>query len=346
MTAKTKLSLIAAGALAAALFSPSAADAAEKVRLGINNVISDVVFHIAQERGFFADEGLEVEFVVFDSGPKMIAPLGAGQIDAGAGASSAGLYNAAARGINVKIVADKGSTPPHFDYMPLMVRQDLLESGKVKSVADLKGKKVGLVGPGAATNAKLAHILEKNGLKESDVQSVFIGYPQQVAAFTTGAIDAAITTEPSAAQAVEKGIAKRFVVDGYPNQQVAVLLFNGDFIAQRRDVAQHFMNAYVKAARVYNAATEGGKFNGQGAEAVIKTIMKSTGLKDPELFSKMIPNGVDPNGAVDMQSLRADLKYFTDHGYLERPVKVEDVVDSSFATAAVKVLGPYKAAQN
>lgn len=346
MDLKTTRGLVAVGALAAALLASATANAAEKVRLGINNVISDVVFHIADERGFFAEEGLDVEFIVFDSGPKMIAPLGAGQIDAGAGASSAGLYNAAARGINVKIVADKGSTPTHFDYMPLMVRKDLIDSGKVKSVADLKGMKVGVVGPGAATNAKLAHILEKGGLKESDVQSIYIGYPQQVAAFTTGAIDAAITTEPSVTQAAEKGIADRFVVDGYPNQQVAVLLFNGDFIAKRRDVAQHFMNAYVKAARVYNDATQGGKFAGKGADAVIKTIMKSTGLKDPELFAKMIPNGVDPNGEVDMPSLTADLKYFTDHGYLERPVKVEAVVDPSFAAAAVKALGPYKAAQD
>ncbi|MDI4654910.1 ABC transporter substrate-binding protein [Xanthobacter autotrophicus] len=346
MFLKTTRGLAAAGALAAALFGSAAAQAADKVKVGINNVVSDVVFHLGVERGFFAEQGLEVELVTFDSGPKMIAPLGAGQIDVGAGASSAGLYNAAARGIDIKVVADKGSTPVHFDYMPLMVRKDLVDSGKVKTVADLKGLKIGSVGPGAATNAKLAHILGAHGLTYKDVNHIYIGYPQQIAAFTTGAIDAAITTEPSATQAANNNVAVRFVVDGYPNQQVAVLLYGGDFIAKRREAAQRFMVAYVKAARIFNDATAGGRFDGKGAPEVIKTIMRTTGLKDAELFAKMIPNGINPDGAVDMPSLAADLKFFTENGYLERPARVEDVVDASFATAAVKVLGPYKAAQN
>lgn len=342
----TRGRFLAAGALAAAFIAAAPASAADKVRVGINNVISDVVFHLARERGFFKEQGLEVELVVFDSGPKMIAPLGAGQIDVGAGASSAGLYNAAARGINIKVVADKGSTPTGYDYMPLMVRKDLVDSGKVKTVADLKGLKVGAVGPGAATNAKLAHILAGAGLSYKDVNHNYIGYPQQVAAFTTGAIDAAITTEPSATQAVDNKVAARFVVDGYPSQQVAVLLYGGDFIAQRRDVAQRFMNAYVKSARVFNDATAGGRFDGKGADEVVRTIMRTTGLKDAELFRKMIPNGIDPDGKVDVVSMAEDLRFFTDNGYLEKPGKVEDVVDPSFAVEAVKVLGPYKAAQN
>ncbi|MFG1345003.1 ABC transporter substrate-binding protein [Xanthobacter autotrophicus DSM 431] len=346
MFKRTTRHLLAAGALAATLAGAGAAQAADKVKVGINNVISDVVFHLGVERGIFAEQGLEVELVTFDSGPKMIAPLGAGQIDVGAGASSAGLYNAAARGIDIKVVADKGSTPAHYDYMPLMVRKDLVDSGKVKTVADLKGMKVGSVGPGAATNAKLAHILGKAGLTYKDVSHNYIGYPQQIAAFTTGAIDAAITTEPSATQALNNNVAVRFVVDGYPDQQVAVLLYGGDFIAKRRDVAQRFMNAYVKSARIFSDATAGGRFDGKGAPEVIKTIMRTTGLKDAELFAKMIPNGINPNGEVDTASMAEDLKFFTENGYLERPAKVEDVVDLSFARNAVKALGAYKAAQN
>jgi NitT/TauT family transport system substrate-binding protein len=111
----------------------------DSVKIGVNNVISDIVFYIAQEHGFFTEQNLKVAFIPFDSGPRMIAPLGVGQIDVGAGASSAGLYNAVARGIDVKIVADKGSTPSGYDYMPLIVRKDLVDTGKVRSFADLKG---------------------------------------------------------------------------------------------------------------------------------------------------------------------------------------------------------------
>ncbi|WP_439358530.1 ABC transporter substrate-binding protein [Bradyrhizobium sp. DASA03007] len=332
--------------LALSSLAPAQAGKADEVKVAINNVVSDVVFHLAAERGFFAEQNLDVTLISFDSGPKMIAPLGAGQIDVGAGASSAGLYNAVARGINVKVVADKGSTPRSYDYMPLLVRKTLVDNASVKSVADLKGLKFGEVGPGAATNAKLSHILGSAGLTYKDVNHNFINYPQQIAAFSTGAIDAAITTEPSATQAVNSGVAVKFVADGYADQQVAVLLYGGDFIAKRPTVAERFMVAYLKAARVYNDATAGGKFAGKGADKVIQTIMKSTGLKDPGLFERMVPNGIDPNGKVNMKSMADDLKFFADNGYLERPAKVEDVVDGSFAEKAVQKLGPYKTAEN
>lgn len=346
MTFHRPRALLAAATLAISLTAGGAAHALDQVKVGVNNVISDVVFHLAKEKGLFKEQGLDVELIAFDSGPKMIAPLGAGQIDIGAGASSAGLYNAAARGIDIKVVADKGSTPVHFDYMPLMVRKELIDSGKVKTVADLKGLKVGSVGPGAATNSKLAHILAAQGLKYDDVSHNYIGYPQQIAAFTTGAIDAAITTEPSAAQAVQKGVAERFVVDGFPDQQVAVLLYNGDFIKKRRDVGERFMLAYLKAARLFNDATAGGKFGGKGSDEVVQTIMRTTGLKDPELFKTIIPPGINPDGKVNTESLAQDLKFFSDNGYLERSGKVEDVVDPSFAVHAVKVLGPYTPTAN
>lgn len=330
--------------LAAALgltLAPMAAQAQDAVKVGINNVVSDVVFRIAEKKGIFAKHNLKVDLLTFDSGPKMVAPLGAGQIDVGAGASSAGLYNAVGRGINIRIVADKGSTPKGYDYMPLMVRKDLVDSGKVKSVADLKGMKIGEVGPGAATNSKLAYLLEKAGLTYKDVQHNYITYPQQLASFVSGAIDAAITTEPSAAQAVASGTAVRFVVDGYVDHTVAVVLYNGEFIAKRRDVAQRFMNAYVEAARIYNDATRGGSLNGPGADDVIALIKSGTGLKDESLIRSMIPNGVHPDGKVNIKTLNEDLKFFADNKYLERPAKVEDVVDLSFADAAAKALGPY-----
>jgi NitT/TauT family transport system substrate-binding protein len=63
---------------------------------------------IADKKGYFREEGLEVKVVNFRSAADMVAPLGAGQLEAGAGSASAGLYNAVARGIRIKIVADKG----------------------------------------------------------------------------------------------------------------------------------------------------------------------------------------------------------------------------------------------
>ena len=85
--------------LVATVATPSIATAEELVRIGINGVISDAPFFIATEKGYFAEQGIKPDFVPFDAGPKMIAPLGAGQLDVAGGAASAGLFNAAARGI-------------------------------------------------------------------------------------------------------------------------------------------------------------------------------------------------------------------------------------------------------
>jgi NitT/TauT family transport system substrate-binding protein len=325
----------------ALLATPSRAD--DEVRVGVNNVISDVVFYIGQSRGYFAEQKIKLSLVPFDTGPKMIAPLGTGQLDVVAGAASAGLFNAVGRGVDLKIVADKGSMGSGRNYMPLLVRKDLVESGKVKSFADLKGLKVGEAGQGGSPSSTLNEALKKGRLTYADVEHVYLGYPQQVGALANKAIDAAITTEPSATMAVKSGVAVRFSDDTlYPNQQVAVLLYGGDFIHKNASAAQRFMIAYLKAARVYNDAIAPGRLTGPGSDEIIKLISENMALKDVSLMKEMIPNGIDPDGKVDRASLENDLKFYRDQGYLEKPVSLDAVIDPSFAEKAVKEIGPYQ----
>ena len=86
-----------AGAIAAATASP--ARAADKVVVGTGGSASDAPFYLAQDKGFFKDEGLEVDLIVLDSGAKVIAPLGTGELDVGSGALSVGFWNALIRGV-------------------------------------------------------------------------------------------------------------------------------------------------------------------------------------------------------------------------------------------------------
>ncbi len=314
-----------------------------EVRVGTNNVVSDAPFFIAQQKGYFAHEGIKVTFVSFNAGPMMIAPLGAGQLDVAAGAMSAGLFNAASRGINIKVVADKGSTPPLYDYMPILVRKSLIDSGKVKSMKDFKGLKVGEGGKGGSPGSKLNEALKTAGLSYKDVQHEYLGYPQQVTAMANGAIDAAVTTEPSVTQAIEKGIAVRFPRENpYPNQEVAVLLYGGDFIKNKPQVAKKFMIAYLKGARFYNDALKNGRFAGPNAAEVIAILVRDSRVKDPALYKDMTPNGINPNGKLNLASLKKDFQFYKDQGYLQGSATVAQVVDESFAHMAVKELGPYK----
>ena len=324
------------------LASPHA-QAGPAVRVGTSNSSSDVGFFIAEKRGYFKQEGIGVTFIAFDSAGKMVATLGAGQLDVGGGAPSAGLYNAAARGINIRIVADKGSTPPGHGFQPLLVRKDLVTSGKVKSFQDLKGLKIASGATGISTSSTLNEALKKGGLSYGDVTVVNMGYPQHVMALQNKAVDASLTTEPSATVAVASGAAVRFAGDDviYPYHQLAVVLYGGGFIKENPEVAKKFMRAYVRGVRDYNDALIDGKLAGPKAEEVIAILTEFTNIKDPNVYRTIVPHGTNPDGRVNETSLRKDHQFFKEQGLLEGSASVEQVVDNSFVEAALKDLGPY-----
>ena len=104
-------------AAASAVFAPAVARAAAtKVTLGIVDTVSDAPYFIADARGYFKDEGLDVDIASFPSGAKMIASLSTGDLDVSGGAVSAGLYNANEREIAIKIVADKARNGPGYGF--------------------------------------------------------------------------------------------------------------------------------------------------------------------------------------------------------------------------------------
>lgn len=324
-------------------FPHDSAGAETTVRIGTTNSSSDVAFFIADKKGYFKQEGINITLTPFDSAAKMVAPLGAGQLDVGGGAPSAGLYNAVARGINIKIVADKGSSPPGYGYNPLLVRKDLVDSGRFKSFKDLKGFKVAGVAKGTSPDALLNEALKKGGLKFSNVEMVYMGFPQHVLALQNKAVDAAVTTEPSATRAEQSGAAVRYANDEiYPNQQIAVVLYSGSFIKENPEAAKKFMRAYIKAVRDYNDALKDGRLAGANAEEIIGILTEYTAIKDPKVYSTIVPNGCNPDGEVNVANMKKDFEFYKSQGLIEGKVTVEQTVDRSFADAVVKEIGRYK----
>jgi NitT/TauT family transport system substrate-binding protein len=187
----------------------SSADAADQVKIGISRTISDAGYYMADAMGFFREEGMEVSITGFNSAAQMIAPLGTGELDVGGGTVSAGFYNAVGRGILMKIVADQASIKPGYGYSSLMVRKDLVDSGRYKSFADLKGMKVAIGAPGTGTASALNEALKKGGLRYSDVDVVYIGFPEHLPTYKNKGIDASITNEPTMTRAIEDGVAVR-----------------------------------------------------------------------------------------------------------------------------------------
>jgi NitT/TauT family transport system substrate-binding protein len=337
--------IVATATAAAALPRIAAAqDAAPAIRVGIINSVSDAPILIADKKGYFRDEGLTVQYSTFGSAAQMVVPLGGGQLDVGAGGTSAGLFNAIGRGLDMRIVADKATDSPGYGFAPLLVRTDLIKSGKYKALKDLKGMTIAVSAPGSSSWPELAAVLDKAGLKWDDVKHIALDYPDHIVGFKNGSIDASITIEPAATAALATGNATKIMGSDqyYPNQEVAVLIYSGAFMKSRRDAAVRFMRAYLKGVRYYNDGLKDGKLAGSTSADVIAILTEGTIFKDPELFKKIVPNGVDPNGRVNVASMNRDLALYRQLGLIENNVKAEDTYDPSFVNEAIKTVGLYK----
>jgi NitT/TauT family transport system substrate-binding protein len=343
----------AAAASPAASPSPAAKPAAaapapvtpQTVRLGLLSSASDAGLFIAIEKGYFRDQGVEIQSSPFDSAAQMVAPLGTGQLDVGGGAPSAGLANALARGINIKVVADKGtpSIPGGVSYQGLMIRKDLWDSGEVRGPESLKGRKVALPNLGGISpEVLLQRSLQTAGLTTRDVEIVQLAFPDMLPAFGNSNIDASILIEPFVTTATERSLAVKWpgTDSAYPDQQVAVLLYAQGFIEEKPDLARRFMVAYVQALRDYNDAFV--KKDAARRQEVIGILTKHTTIKDPALYEKVAMPGLDPNGRVNADALKADQAYYIEIGKQQAPINIDELVDLSFVEHAAQQLGPYR----
>jgi NitT/TauT family transport system substrate-binding protein len=326
--------------------SPVAAQTADPVKIGLISSLTMTPFYLADTLGYFHDEGLTVQFVNFDSAAQMVAPLAAGQLDVGAGAVSAGLYNAVGRGLAVRAVADLGSDPPGYGFQKLIIRTDLVKSGRYKTIKDLKGLTLAITAPGISTSSLVDEMLKRAGLTMADIKLQYLGNPDQVAALRNGSIDGSFMPEPNATIAAKSGIATIEYADDayYPNQEIAVVLY-GTAMLKSRDTGVKVMRAFLRAARAYNDSLRDGKVTGPRADAIMKVFATESKVTDRSILDAVTPNGVSPNGKLILASMKKDLAFFAQAGLLESKTTVEDVIDASFANDAVKQLGVYKPAR-
>jgi ABC-type nitrate/sulfonate/bicarbonate transport system substrate-binding protein len=216
---------------------------AQVVTVGATSSTSDAPIYIADKKGYFQAEGLQVKVINFRSAADMVAPLGAGEIAAGAGSASAGLYNAVARGIRIKIVADKASSPPGYGATKILLRRDHVDSGRYKELKDLKGMKFAMNAPGVSNTSTLNTLLASAGLKYSDVETVDLPLPDHLAALKNKSVDASASVEPAPAIAMRSGDAVLVKSDDeiLPYHQIAVLLYGEEFALRQPDAARRFM---------------------------------------------------------------------------------------------------------
>jgi len=311
------------------------------VKVGLAYTASDAGLLIAMDRGHYQEQNLQVDFEKIESAANLLPPLGAAQVDVGGNALTPGYLNAWARGVRIRVVADKGHNGPGFSYQGLVVRKDLWDSG-VRGPADLKGRRLALPSFGSGAEPAIDRFMRQGGLRVSDLDLTQLAFGDMPGALAGGQIDVAHSTEPFITRmaADGSGVILARENDYSPNHQSAVLYYAEPFAAERVDVARRFMVAYIQAVREYNDAFR--KHDPALRPEIVSILSKYTTVKDPALYDRMQLAGLDPDGEVNVESLRADAEYWLENNYQEERTPVDELIDRSFAQYARQQLGPYQ----
>jgi NitT/TauT family transport system substrate-binding protein len=296
---------------------------------------------VALDQGFFAEQGIDLDLPRFDSAGNMIAPLAAGQIDTGSGAIGAGLWNAVARGVDIKVVADGGHVEAGFPQQALIVRKTLVDSGRVSSVADIKGLTVAMSVRGTSIEYVIAKMLEKYGLTLVDITPVEMPPTEFAVAMMNGKVDAAFAIQPSLTTLLSQEVAAHLMYDweATPNNQSLALLYSPQFAAS--ELAVPFMVAYLKGVRVYDDAFQ--KRLPEAREKAFNAVVKYGPVKDRTIYENYTSFFlVDPDGKLRLSSLEEQQNFFLSTGAQTTRIDFARVVDTRFAEEAATKLGPYQ----
>ena len=337
-----RVALVAGLVAIASLLAASDAAAQQKttVKVGVTDRPDNAALYLAYRRGYFERQGIALEFVGGGAAAQDFVPaLGLNQIQVAAGSPSAGLFNALNRGIDIRIVADWAHVGgPDDATFSLVARTDLMDSGAIRSLSDLKGKTIG-IGPthGAVNDILISEVMRQGGLALGDADLVLIGFADGLAAMSSHKLDAALLIEPLVTQAARKGIAKVLVTAGavIPDTALALVYYSPEF-ASDGDLATRYMVAYLQGKRDFFDAF----FALRDRDVAIAILAQDLPRVPAELWAAARPNIADLNGAVNVASLEAQAQFYKKDGEITGPIPdIDKYVDRQFAEAAVKILG-------
>lgn len=234
-----------------------------EINVGFSPSLPQAPLYIAYEKGFYKEEGLNVVLKpTVTATPALLPQLATGGLDVVFGGASASLFNAMDSGIKFAMVADGGQVDPDWDGYPylIIVRKDMHDKGEFKSLADLKGKRIGAGVQGTSLAYLIFRALETAGLKPEDAE---IKYTKALAdigiAFENKVLDASAMITPQNLGLARNGISVDWIDarKAAPGLQAYTLIFSESMMDKRRDEAKAFLRAYAKAIAWYKQALKG-----------------------------------------------------------------------------------------
>lgn len=288
---------------------------------------------IAQDKGYFAEEGLNVELVPFPGGSDPVVLTATGELDLSIAGAGPAFWNAVAQDLPITVIA-----PGHEEGIPvatpLMISKERCLSGEITSVADLEGKRVSVNAPGA-TEYWLNSALSTGGLSINDVTVEALAFPDAVAALEANAIDAAMVGEPLATRAEQDGIAVRLATD-FPieNVQPTLIFANDQWLADNPDLAAGFATGYMRA--VLDLSDNG------FADATNLSIIESYTGVPAELIASSVAPVYATDGLINIDGLQNLQAFFRERGLLEYDEDIDpaSIIDQQYMMSAMAEINP------
>ncbi len=308
------------------------------IKVGYGPFIGYAPFFVAAEKGYFAEQGLEVELERLDTAA--FVAMNTGDLDAAGLGVNTALFNGIHQGLDLRVVSALGSEPPGYNGVPMLVRKDLFDSGEITEPADLEGRKVAVNVERGVNEFLVSEVLAKADLTVDDVDLVVLDFPDMPAAFANKAVDAACLPFPLAGQALGEG----FAVVLIPGDKVTywptngVVGFGKRFLdPANREVAVRFMIAFLKGSRdVYQdgwTSDENAAIINQYTNVPIPTIQKGASFY------------FEPNGRIYRPGTEKVQAWFVARGYTDfsEPLPLDQVIDESFLEEALERIGEVEA---
>jgi len=309
------------------------ANAAEKLSVAVLPLVSSAPVFIAQSRGFFAAEGLDVELRFFQAAQPVALAVASGDLDVGVTGLTAGFYNLAGRGA-LDIIAGQARVEPGDEFIAYVVSAKAWNAG-LRSLEALPGRSVGITQTGSTFHYMVGRLADKHGFALDQVKlKPLESMPNVVAALRGGSIDAALLPGHLAQPLVDAGIVKvlGWAGDQTPWQLGAVFT-TPRMLEKRRPMVDAFLRAYRRATAAYDDAMR--PVRGKQVSAVDPASMAAIALA--EELRRFIPSTsveeilasaplIDREGRLEIADVREQVAWFQRHGLVDKSVKVDDLL--------------------
>jgi NitT/TauT family transport system substrate-binding protein len=325
MSAMARSALIALAILAAA---PAGA---ETVKIGMLKTTGSGPAYIAEDRGYFAAEGLTVEIIPFESAQPIAVALASGDIDVSSTGFTAGFFALAGHGA-LRVVAGTSREVPWVEFQPFLVSNGAAAAG-LKSFRDFPGHSFALSQIGSPTHYALGLIADKYGF---DIKTMRLMPLQSigntVSAIVGGQADLTMMPGNNAVPLLQHGQAKLvgYVGDETPYQLAGVTV-SAKTADTRGDMVRHLLAALRKGAQDYDRAffgADGKRADSPTAPAVLALIAKTVGQSVDQVEISIAY--VDPDLKLDVKDTLHQLAWYQAQGMVKGDEDGNAIIDRRY----------------